>query len=106
MERYNQAGKKTQVRMMKIGYEELIIIQSNEKTKREREICPNWEVDTGLRETGFEAMVGANTNAYTAGLDFNFSFINLGLVYEFVRTDLDGGPFENRIATEFGIKSF
>lgn len=52
----------------------------------------------------FEAMLGANQNAFTSGVYFNASFLDLGLVYEFLRTDLEGDAPENRIATEIAIR--
>ena len=46
-----------------------------------------------------EAMAGYNQSATTVGLQFGFQLIRVGIVYEFLRADLEGG-LSNRIATE------
>jgi hypothetical protein len=51
-----------------------------------------------------EAMGGWNENAITGGFLFGFQVVQVGVVYEFLRSELDGGFSENRISTEASIK--
>jgi hypothetical protein len=51
-----------------------------------------------------ETMVGVNTNDFTAGMEFAAPILNVGLVYEFVRNDIEGGVPATNIATEFSFK--
>jgi hypothetical protein len=51
-----------------------------------------------------EAMAGWNDNAVTGGVLFGFQFVQAGIIYEFVRSDLDTGVNENRISTEVSVR--
>lgn len=51
-----------------------------------------------------ETMLGANSNDLTAGMELSGSFINVGLVYDFIRNDIEGGSPETKVATEFSFK--
>ncbi len=51
-----------------------------------------------------EMMAGANENAVTAGLQFSFQVIQVGIVYEFMRSDFSADTPDTRISTELGIR--
>ena len=51
-----------------------------------------------------ELMTGLNTDAATLGISFLISFIQVGVVYEVAREDLQNGNQQTRIATEFGVR--
>ena len=51
-----------------------------------------------------EGMAGWNQNAVTGGLLFGFQVVQAGIIYEFMRSELDGGLSENRISTELSVK--
>ncbi len=51
-----------------------------------------------------EPMVGLNSDAATAGLQFSLQIFQAGIVYEFATSDDAGTPAKNRLATEVSIK--
>jgi hypothetical protein len=51
-----------------------------------------------------EGMAGWNENAVTGGLLFGFQIVQAGIVYEFMRSELDGGISENKISTEISVR--
>ncbi len=51
-----------------------------------------------------ETMLGINSNSFTAGMEFAAPIVNVGLAYEFIRQDIEGGSTETKIATEFSFK--
>jgi hypothetical protein len=56
-----------------------------------------------------EVMTGVNSRSWTWGLQFVLQFIQAGIAYEFVRSDLyslagNGSAFESRISTDFGVR--
>ena len=51
-----------------------------------------------------ETMLGVNSNDFSAGMEFAAPIVNVGLAYEFVRNDIDGGEPATNIATEFSFK--
>jgi hypothetical protein len=51
-----------------------------------------------------EAMGGWNENAVTGGIQFGFQVLQAGIVYEFVRSEIEGGSSEKRISTEISIR--
>ncbi len=51
-----------------------------------------------------ETMIGVNSNDFTAGMEFAAPIVNVGVVYEFVNKDTDGGVPATNVATEFSFK--
>jgi hypothetical protein len=51
-----------------------------------------------------EGMAGWNEDAVTGGLLFGFQIIQAGIIYELMRSELEGGISENRISTELSVK--
>ena len=50
-----------------------------------------------------EAMAGWNAEAVTFGLQFGIEIVQVGIVYELMRKDLEGAHAQDRIATEVSI---
>jgi hypothetical protein len=51
-----------------------------------------------------EAMAGWNEHAITGGLQFGFQVVQAGIVYEFLRSEIDTGIADSRVSTEISIK--
>jgi hypothetical protein len=51
-----------------------------------------------------ELMTGVNSDFYSAGLEFAAPIVNVGIAYEFIRKDIEGGSPETKLATEFSFR--
>lgn len=51
-----------------------------------------------------EGLVGWHQNAITGGMLFGFEILQAGIVYEFMRSELEGGFSDNRISTELSVR--
>lgn len=69
-----------------------------------QDLMSRLKLGTSYRYGITEAMLGLNSNAWTGGLDFSFQIFQAGIVYEFQRNELDGGPSENRLATQIVLR--
>ena len=51
-----------------------------------------------------DMMLGWNKSAVSAGVQFGIQVVQVGIVYEFLRSELNENTTENRIATEFSVR--
>lgn len=81
----------------RLGVDFVSLVQGQDLASRVR-------AGTSYRYGILEVMTGMNTDAFTAGLEFGLSYVQVGIAYELLRDQWGGGSPENRIATELTIR--
>jgi hypothetical protein len=82
---------------LKLGLDLIDMIHAEDLVSRFR-------VGTSYQFGMLELMSGVNAKSLSGGMQFTYDLFQAGIVYEFIRSDVEGGNPENRIATEFAVR--